>query len=113
MGAQCMTGTRRLTELATTMLQFRFSEKQTEALIQQAKTSEQLLTTTHDLGRVHSCPCAGDLGIVVLLTIVRVFFSQLASSDDTLVVIRFGAISVAAGARYGLHESRPLTFRLR
>jgi hypothetical protein len=45
MGAQYMTGTRRLTELATTMLQFRFSEKQTEALIQQAKTSEQLVNS--------------------------------------------------------------------
>jgi hypothetical protein len=49
MGAQYMTGTRPLTELATTMLQFRFSEKQTEALIQQAKTSERLVTATHDL----------------------------------------------------------------
>jgi hypothetical protein len=29
-------------------------------------------------------------GATVLLTIVQVFFSQLASSDDTLVVIRVG-----------------------
>ncbi len=78
MGGQLMTGTRPLTELATAMLQFRFSEKQTEAMVQQAKTSEQLLTATHDLAVfTHALARATWAlffvgGATVLLTIVQV-----------------------------------------
>lgn len=49
MGAQYMARARPLTDLATTMLQFRISERQTEAMAQQAKASEDLAKFTRTL----------------------------------------------------------------